>query len=143
MRTLLSLQRMKAKQNSQAFVKLNNELTTPPIKLYSPFNIYTPDNNNKTTSKKDPKSKRKLNLGENTAGDCSMTDVERHADDKPTPKTRIALQHKKHLALKANQFSFESPTGKLRDTVKDVELFQQCIEEISKAIHSREEIRPR
>lgn len=55
---------------------------------------------------------------------------------KTTPKQRIALQHKKHL-MQANKFAFDSPTGKFRETVKDVEQFQQCIEDISQAIRSQ------
>lgn len=34
---------MKARQQSQAFAKLDEEVATPPSKLYSPFNIYTPE----------------------------------------------------------------------------------------------------
>lgn len=54
-----------------------------------------------------------------------------------TPKHRVALQHKRHL-LQANKFTFDSPAGRLRETVKDVEHFQQCIEDISKAIRARD-----
>lgn len=54
-----------------------------------------------------------------------------------TPKHRVVSQHRRHL-LQANRFTFDSPAGRLRETVKDVEHFQQCIEDISKAIRSRD-----
>lgn len=34
---------MKARHQSKAFAKLDEEVATPPSKLYSPFNIYTPE----------------------------------------------------------------------------------------------------
>jgi len=122
---------MKARQESKAFSKLTNELATPPTKLYSPFNIYT------DSSVKASKSRRKLVLNGNKGDkdkDCSMSS----ADE--TPKSRIVLRHKRHL-MQANRFTFDSPTGRLRETVKDVERFQQCIEDISDAIRSRERSR--
>lgn len=76
------------------------------------------------------------------ATSCNQSD-ERHDNNKndlsldKTPKDRIALRHKKHL-LHANTFAaFDSPAGRLRETVKDVEQFQQCIEDISAAIRAR------
>lgn len=54
-----------------------------------------------------------------------------------TPKQRVASQHKKHL-VQASKFIFDSPAGRLKETVKDVERFQQCIEDISKAIRARD-----
>lgn len=127
---------MKARQERQAFGKLTNEVTSPPTKLYSPFNIYT-DSASKPRKEPTAKSKRKLDMTDTNkrSGEfdqnCSMMSV-----DEVTPKHRVALQHKKHL-LHANKFTFDSPTGRLRESVKDVEHFQQCIEDISKAIRDR------
>lgn len=143
---------MKAKQESQAFTKLTNELATPPTKLYSPFNIYTPDKDNDKTN--ESKSRRMLQLSKSgskvttrssslnnnlfNAG-SSMVNIEgkQQQQQEKTPKQRIALQHKKHL-MQTNNFTFDSPTGKFRETVKDVEQFQQCIEDISQAIRARD-----
>lgn len=123
------LQRIKARHESKAFNRLTNDLASPQnspsTPLYSPFNIYTPDN-----CKKDSKARKKLNLDKQLNG--SMT-----TEFNETPKNRIALRHKKHLML-ANKFTFDSPTGKLKETIKDVEHFQQCIEDISKAIRDRD-----
>lgn len=74
-----------------------------------------------------------------SSGQASMNSspmVIENKQNKQTPKQRIALQHKKHLTH-ANKFTFDSPTGKFRETVKDVEQFQQCIEDISQAIRSK------
>lgn len=143
--------RMKAKHESRAFEKLTDELITPPTKLYSPFNIYnTPGSAVKKANerKEKLKSKRRLNLSKNNkqspidkkndSGNYSMADQNNGGSggNKRSPKGRISLQHKKHL-IQANKFAFDSPTGRLRETVKDVEHFQQCIEDISKAIRER------
>lgn len=69
--------------------------------------------------------------------DNSMVNIDNKHQQQKTPKQRIALRHKKHL-MQANKFTFDSPSGKLRETVKDVEQFQQCIEDISKAIRARD-----
>lgn len=133
---------MKAKHGSQAFTRLNNELATPPTKLYSPFNIYTPDstvsnkrergqqgyeNNFHTPAKDTDDACRTPKNGSKTS----------EQDTAVTVKGRIAFRHKKHL-MQANKFTFDSPTGRLRETVKDVEHFQQCIEDISQAIKARD-----
>lgn len=132
---------MKARHESQAFAKLTNELTSPPTRLYSPFNIYT-DSASKPKREQTRTSKRKLNLTGNkqvskTPSDqnCSMMSVDEVGE--VTPKHRVASQHKKHL-LQTSKFVFDSPAGRLRETVKDVERFQQCIEDISNAIRTRD-----
>lgn len=136
--TPIDLQRIKAKQESKAFTKLTNE-ATPSTKLYSPFNIYTtptsdtPKKEVKSTTATKSKAKRKLSLKKKQSPDETTTNPD---DSVRTPKMRIALQHKKHL-MQANKFAFDSPTGRLRETVKDVEQFQQCIEDISEAIRAR------
>lgn len=96
--------------NKGTFAKLENEMTPQTTKMYSPFNVFTDSFN----------SDEKLS-GENN--DFQFADE--------TPKRRVALQHKKHVS---NKFMFDSPTGRFKDTVKDVENFQQCIENISQAI---------
>lgn len=150
---------MKARQDGQAFIRLTNELATPPAKLYSPFNILDTPENRLESTRRDTRARRKLEnslsptslgtrssladrtdlsldkLSKNDSSgfiDCSFETESKST----TPKERIALQHKKHL-MQANKFAFDSPTGKLRETVKDVEHFQECIEAISKAIESR------
>lgn len=147
---------MKAKHESQAFSKLTNELQTPPTKLYSPFNIYT-DSCTKTAPESAKKgqqattrSKRKLNLilqrtkrleRRPTVDLDSSIEPDRSLDSQmtsETPKCRIALRHKKHLT-QAQQFTFDSPTGRFKETVKDVEHLQQCIEKISQAIRLRDQ----
>lgn len=172
---------MKARHESKSFAKLTNELATPPTKLYSPFNIYTPScsedgncngsesatktkdpskaakRNNRLTKKRAMVNKLALENSMNDSGlDCSMALTSptsstpngpgegAAAVDQPsmtvhgrTPKARIAWRHKRHL-MQENAFaSFASPTGRLRETVRDVEQFQQCIEDISVAIRAR------
>lgn len=154
---------MRAKHDSQAFSKLTNELATPPTKLYSPFNIYL-DSCSKDSKRKVHMDKnradRDLSLlavagsaSSNISGggghfNCSMEidcddemleDINNARHFETPAKRRIALQHKKHL-IQANKFTFDSPTGRFKETVKDVEQFQQCIEDISKAIRARETI---
>lgn len=121
---------MKAKQNSQSFAKLTNELATPPTKLYSPFNFCT-----------SPRSQRQLD-GSFTIQHISdeqcidkqlqIKTIESNKNASGNTKDRIANKHKRHLI---NQFAIDSPTGRFRETVRDVEKFQQCIEEISEAIY--------
>lgn len=106
--------KLKSKKGNKAFKRLQEEAATPSTKLYSPFSLYDNYSESRNTS-----------LSSNSS--FNQTDQ--------TPKRRVALQHKKHVT---NKFSFESPTGKFKDTVKDVENFQQCIEDISKAIKSRD-----
>jgi hypothetical protein len=177
----IQTQRLRAKHESKSFGKLTNELTTPPTKLYSPFNIYTPGSSGSgkgatastpSAKTKDSKSARRSKLSKkrekanklalehsmttmnDSCLDCSLTltptstapatsnesvgaDRQSMTAQGRTPKDRIALRHKKHL-MQANTFaSFASPTGRLRETVKDVEQFQQCIEDISMAIRAR------
>lgn len=147
-----------SRRDGQAFIKLTNELATPPAKLYSPFNITdTPENrlgsSSQTADRKVTRRKldnclsttsvssaitdqsRSTKLSSDSSGfiDCSFDSI----STATSPKERIALQHKKHL-INANKFAFDSPTGKLRETVKDVERFQLCIEAISKAIESKQ-----
>lgn len=149
---------MKARQERQTFVRLTNELSTPPAKLYSPFNIVdTPENRlestragaetrgarrklenslsitSMSTSATDRSESTKLSSDSSGFIDCSLSSV----SPASTPKERVALQHKRHL-MHANKFAFDSPTGRLRETVKEVEHFQECIEAISKAIESRQ-----
>lgn len=78
-----------------------------------------------------------MGRNKSTAVKQSVVDVSMEIEEE-SPKNRIALRHKKHL-LHANKFAFDSPTGRLRETVKDVEQFQQCIEDISKAIRARDQ----
>lgn len=154
--------RIKAKRESKAFAKLTNEISTPDTtKLYSPFNIYTPSASKEPKQQqqqlRDMKAKRTLNLNKsftktklaksNDSGNCSATSNASDQDNcsggqsgatlARTPKNRIALRHKRHLFEASNKFTFDSPTGRLRETVKEVEQFQQCIEDISKAIRAR------
>lgn len=139
---------MRAKQNRQAFAKLTNELATPPTKLYSPFNFYnTPrqqcrqqqqqlDGSFTIEEDVEEEEKEEREKGANKKKVKSSKYVA-----KSSPKDRIASKHKRHLI---NQFAIDSPTGRLRETVRDVEKFQQCIEEISEAIHrARDEKNPR
>lgn len=189
--------RIKAKQDNKAFTKLTNEAATPPTKLYSPFNIYTPNcsgileeeegeiseldaaNPRRVQLNRKAKSKRKLSLTQGQGkkrtkakaqlqqrptgssldstsesiedsgfngslslsgrGDESMTTNydQKTENREETPKGRISHRHKRHL-MQVNKFAnFESPAGRLRETVKDVERFQQCIEDISSAIRAR------
>lgn len=111
--------RLRAKHDSHSFAKLtcDDGAATPPTKLYSPFNIYTPDGDCK--KKQHGKSKKASN----------------DEETKMTPKNRVAMQHKRHLT---NKFAFDSPTGRVREGVQDVERFQQCIERISDAIKHRD-----
>lgn len=128
---------MKAKQDNQGFSKLSSDLQTPPTKLYSPFNIYensvTKSTNQGSVTR--ARSKRKMILN----GNESRISLEPETDISflDSPKDRIALRHKKHLT-QATKFAFDSPTGRLRESVKDVEHLQQCIEEISHAIRAKE-----
>lgn len=124
--------RLRAKHESRAFAKFTNELTTPSPgakQLQQPA----------VNTDKELKSKRKLSLLGNKKSKSIVkneNDLTEKVPSSLTPKGRIALQHKKHL-MHANKFAFDSPTGRLRETVKEVEQFQQCIEDISKAIKSR------
>jgi len=145
--------RLKARRDNQEFEQLTNESmtsATPDVKLYSPFTIDTPslDSENKISKRarrKDTKSKRRLNL----IGDQNQTENLPGADATKTEnatssnlasnkslKTKIALRHKKHL-MQTSKSVFESPTGRLRETVRDVEQLQKCIEDISQAIKAR------
>lgn len=144
-RSLANQQRLRARQDRQAFCKLNEELMTPPSKLYSPFNITDSFTDNLGDSAgKVEVGRRSRRLRNSSACDDSFEStpstkqsIDSSHSHNQTPKDRIALQHKKHL-MNENQFNnFVSPTGKLRETVKDVEHFQQCIEDISKAIRER------
>lgn len=144
---------MRAKQDSQGFAKLTNECATPPTKLYSPFNIYLESSSRDAKRKQALQRNKAVLLGELDGGqpnglagghfnismelECDQQPMDVSMRESETPaKVRIALQHKKHL-MQANKFTFDSPTGRLRETVRDVERFQQCIEDISKAIKAR------
>lgn len=160
---------MRAKHDSQAFGRLTNESATPPTKLYSPFNIYLDSGGGGGGGSKDAKRKQTLDrnrpmhfghFNNSMEMDCDQAEAEGEGEgegeldgrpndnnhenqvarDLETPaKRRIALQHKRHL-IQANKFTFDSPTGRLRETVRDVEQFQQCIEDISKAIKARDRL---
>lgn len=144
--------RLKAKRENQEFEKLTNEsMTTPSVKLYSPFNIYTPSlksekkGTNLAKRKEAKLAKKRLNLSGNENVVLNQGSNSGSADKEASPttnkslKSKIALRHKKHL-MQANKFAFDSPTGRLRETVKDVEQLQQCIEDISVAIKARSEL---
>ena len=143
--------RFRAKRDNQEFEKLTNEsMATPETKLYSPFNIYTPgqkigseSKSPANTTKRGPKkSKKRLYLDGDEKDDATNDSGKAgklgksEVNSMKNLKSKIALRHKKHL-MQSNKLSFDSPTGRFRETVKDVEQLQQCIEDISEAIKAR------
>lgn len=144
--------RLKAKRKNQEFEKLTDEsMTSFDSKLYSPFNIYSSSvkkGENPTKKKEAKRSKKKLDLDGHENDDVTMNQpAGSKLDDKETDKveannkrsflkSKIALKHKNHL-MNANKFTFNSPTGRLRQVVNDVAKMQQCIEDISEAIRER------
>lgn len=129
---------MKAKRDSQAFSRFTNELATPPTKLYSPFNIYnTPETKAQLRQQQQKLNQHSIESKKSLAKGAATNQMNCNSITTVcTPKERIARRHKRQLK---NHFDVNSPTGRFREGIRDVEHFQQCIEDISEAIRVRDQ----
>lgn len=106
-------QRFKSKQNgSLEFEKFENEVSTPAsAKLYSPFGVFTDS------------IKTQVN--------CRLDSLPAENDLSLTPKSKLSPSKKNRLRHLKQKLVFDSPTGKLRESVDDVEKFQKDIHKIN------------